>query len=289
MKMTSCIVNALFLLMLIPSGCRAVGLEVDEKEEIKKSLSFSDASSPHKVVIDNINGSIDVIGYDGATVELTVHKTLSAESQKKMEEARKKISVDITQESDRIIVYVNTPWRYENGSIHYDSEDYGYDVCCNFELKVPKKTNLKLKTVNDGMIHVQDIQGDFEVRDINKSVEMLRIDGSGEVSTVNGDVEVVFAKNPAEASSFKTINGEVSVKFQQGFDADVSLKTMNGEVYTDFEFANLPSKAAIEKTGRQKKVYRSAENYLVRVGSGGPELTFNTLNGNIYIRQAEHH
>ena len=285
MKLSTHALLLLCFLAVISTVCRTEEFGYRDKEEIKKSMMFADHSSDRRVVIDNINGSIEVTSTDGNTVELIVHKTLRAESQKRLDEAKKNISVDVTQDSDRIIIYVNTPWRGENGSIHYDSDNYGYDVHCDFELKVPKRTNITLKTVNEGMIRVKGVQGNFDVRNINKSVELIDMDGSGNASTVNGDVDVEFTKNPTQESSFKTINGEVNVKFQPGLAADISMKTMNGEAYTDFPFTSLPSTPASEETHSHKRIYRSGGSFSVRIGSGGPELSFNTLNGDIYIRK----
>lgn len=263
--------------------------EQTEKIEIKRTLKFADASNgKNALLVDNINGSIEVTGYDGDVVELLVHETITAESKQKIEEAKRKVKVDIEQESDRILLFVDAPWRCEDGSTNYRGYDYyGYEVECNFVLKVPHKVALHLKTINDGAIKVTNVEGKFVVENVNGNVRMKDIAGSGKARTVNGDVEVSFRRNPTEESSFKTINGEVNVRLQENLSADLEFKTMNGEVYSDFEVKSLPLKSSTKQRRNGMKVYRSGDSFSVRVGSGGPELSFDTLNGDIYISKYE--
>jgi DUF4097 and DUF4098 domain-containing protein YvlB len=147
---------------------------------------------------------------------------------------------------------------------------------------VPARLRMTLKTVNDGDIDVGNITGDFDVHNVNGDINMKEVAGSGRVSTVNGDVAVSFRKNPAGECSFKTVNGEVDVEFPEPVSAALRLKTMNGDVYTDFPVKHVAEKASFtEKRG--KKVYKSGDSFVVEAGEGGPELTFDTLNGDIYI------
>ena len=284
MKSTS---GSRILVLAILLSCSPHGgfarTELTEKEEIHKNLHFANPRSmSNRIVVDNINGSINVVGYDGPSVELIVHKTIRAESEHALSEARQKITVETTEDSERILIYVKTPWRCENGHSH-GWNNYGYDADCDFEIKVPAKTDFFLKTVNNGDISVKTIEGSFEVENVNGSIAMNNIRGAGKVSTVNGDVTVRLASNPATACSFSTVNGKVDVAFQNDLSANIRLKTLNGNVYTDFVVKDLPSPPAVRENHHRRIVYRSGDSFSVKVGSGGPELSFNTLNGNIYI------
>jgi hypothetical protein len=75
------------------------------------------------------------------------------------------------------------------------------------------------------------------------------------------------------------------VSFRPALAADLRLKTFNGDVYTDFDVAPLP---AVPATGVTRKsngrfTYKSDRGFAVRVGGGGPELTFDAFNGDIRI------
>ena len=276
------LINTALLTLCFVSCSLSAG--VIERDTVKRSLKFGSASGSHRVLVDNVNGSINVVGYDGSDVELVACRKINAESDDRMEQAKREVTLDIREESDRILIYVDAPWRRNNGSVNYRGWDhYGYDVAYDFELRVPVKTDFILKTVNSGDIDVRNMTGAFEVRNVNGDVEMKEVAGSGKVSTVNGDVTVSFTKNPSEESSFKTVNGVVDVEFPEPVSASLRLKTMNGEVYTDFPVKHVPRKAAVSEKRNGRKIYRSGDSFVVEAGGGGPELSFDTLNGDIYL------
>ncbi len=260
-----------------------------EKQEINKTLKFSTGDKDsHSVLVDNINGAITVTGYDGDDVQLIVHETIHGESERRIADAKKEVTIETNEDGDRIRIYVDGPWRRSDGSCNYRGYDYyGYEVVCDFELKIPYKTNIKLKTVNDGAIKVTNVEGSFEVNNVNGNVRLTDVSGSGRAITVNGDVDVSFKKNPTEESSFKTINGEVNIKFQDNLKADLEFKTMNGEVYSDFEMKSIASKPTSFSRHGGMKVYKSGDSFSVRVGDGGPDISFDTLNGDITVSKYE--
>ena len=157
-----------------------------------------------------------------------------------------------------------------------------YDVRYDFTIRVPRDAKLRLCTVNGGDLIVNGTQGDFLVDNVNGRIEMDAVAGSGRAHTVNGPVKVTFTANPTNASSFKTVNGNVDVSFVDGLSADFSMKTFNGGLFTDFEVQPLAGKVAAAPERRDGKfVYRSNSFTRVRVGRGGPEIAFETLNGNV--------
>jgi DUF4097 and DUF4098 domain-containing protein YvlB len=100
-------------------------------------------------------------------------------------------------------------------------------------------------------------------------------------------VTVTFTANPTQTSSFKTVNGNVDVWFPAGLAADFAMKTMNGGLFTDFDTQPLAGPAAAAGERRDGKfVYRVNAFTRVRVGNGGPEISFETLNGNVRARRA---
>jgi DUF4097 and DUF4098 domain-containing protein YvlB len=112
---------------------------------------------------------------------------------------------------------------------------------------------------------------------------MSGIAGSGLASTVNGAVSVRFKKNPDSRCGFQTVNGSIEIEVPDDFSADLKLKTFNGNVLSDFDVTGLPRHAsAPEKIGR-RTLYRGDEFFSVRAGHGGPDMVFETLNGDIRI------
>ncbi|HTP12110.1 MAG TPA: hypothetical protein VMM37_00700, partial [Bacteroidota bacterium] len=177
---------AVSVFLILPS--LGLGEKVEDKQEIRKTLHFQSSALPRRILVDNIRGSIDVQGYDGDSVELVVHRTNFAESDDKLDEAKKDVTVDIKEEKDRILLYVDAPWRTSEGINYRGWRYYGYDVECDFELKVPRKTDFYVKTVNDGDVTVRGLEGDFEVKNVNGGIEMEDVAGAGIAGTVNGPV-----------------------------------------------------------------------------------------------------
>jgi hypothetical protein len=271
-------------LMVLPVGC-AVGQRnaLFEKEEIKKSFRLADTGH-RQLVVDNINGEINVVGYDGDSIELVAHKEIKADDAEKIEEAKREVKLEIKEEKNKIILYVDAPWRTGEGINYRGWHYYGYDVVYDFDLKVPHKISLYLKTINHGKVLVQSVEGEFEVNNVNAGIEMSDINGPAFVRTVNGPIKVSFTRNPGSECSFKTVNGKIEVVLHDGLNADMKLKTFNGKVYTDFDVVSLPREGrVVEEHKGSRWTYRRSDSYTVRIGKGGPEFSFDTLNGSIYV------
>jgi hypothetical protein len=259
----------------------------DEQESIHKTLSGA-----RSIEVDNVFGSIHVTGYDGAEIQMDARKTLTADDAERAEAAKREVKLDITQTGDAARVYVDGPFRChceDRPSFHSrnNTRDHGrrgYKVVYDFELRVPRTTALYLGAINEGRIHVEKTAGDYDIENINGSVEMDDVAGSGRVYALNGKVTITFVKNPERNSYFGSLNGAVEVWFQPGLSADARLKTFNGGIYTDFQTAYLPTAATAAERKNGKFVYRGNEFQGIRIGSGGPEYKFENFNGDIRIR-----
>lgn len=92
---------------------------------------------------------------------------------------------------------------------------------------------------------------------------------------------------PTQDTWFKSVNGNLDVSFLDGLSADFSMKTFNGGLYTDFDVQPLPG--TVSATGERRNgrfIYRANEFTRVRVGRGGPQIAFETLNGNVRARRS---
>lgn len=262
-------------------ACSLMAAEVEQNETIQKTYPLA-GSAQKKIIVDNVNGSIRVTGYAGNEVRLTAYKRLRADSPEEAERARREVTLDISQDANTVRFYVDGPFRCRDGGVHIH-DDQGYEVKYDFELQVPRDTATDLKTINDGEIKMENVSGDYKVNNINGGIEMTEVVGSGKVYALNGRVKVLFRENPREKSSFGSLNGEVRVTFQPDLNADLRFKTFNGGVYTDYPVSYLPAPAAAGERHNGKFVYKSNEWSAVRVGHGGPELSFDAFNGNIRI------
>lgn len=255
-------------------------LNVRAEEKIEKS--FPMPSAHRTLEIDNVWGSIEVVGASSDQAKLTINKSIRAESNAKLEQARKDVTLDITQQPDALKLYVNGPFRCDCHDCNR-RDDEGYIVRMDFVLQVPRDIDIKIKTVNEGRVSVRDINGTFLVRNVNGDIQIHNIAGSGTARTVNGPVKVSFRQNPREASDFQTVNGNIELQFARDLSADFRFKTFNGGIYSDFPVTATPV-AAMQQERRGNKVIFRADRYTgARIASGGPQIKVENLNGDIRI------
>jgi hypothetical protein len=259
-----------------------VEFRVHDHETIRKSFSLPGA---HKSLeVDNVFGSIEVIGGSSDQIELVVEKNVRAETQNALELARKEVTLDITQQDGALKLYVNGPFRCHcQDDCRGSREDRAYVVKMDFQLHVPRDIDTKVKTVNEGRVVVRNVTGNFSARNVNGDIQMDNVAGSGLAHTVNGPVKVRFRENPRENSSFESINGNIELTFVRGLAADFRFKNFNGGVYSDFPVSALPAHG-MQEDHRDGKTVFHADRYMgARVSSGGPEIKIENLNGDIRI------
>jgi len=271
---------------------RSSRYEVIDESSITRSLVFA-AGGGRTLDVRNINGFIRVEATDDATVQMSIRKVIRAETRDDLLESQREVHLDFVENAPRVGATVTERnghvcgEKWNDGDFDRDRPRPHYNVRFDFTIRVPRDASLRLCTVNGGDVIVNGTRGDFDVDNVNGLIEMRQVTGSGQAHTVNGPVTVTFTANPAKTSSFKTVNGNVDVSFLEGLAADFAMKTMNGGLFTDFEAQTLASRAATAGERRNGKfVYRGNEFTRVRVGNGGPEITFETLNGNVRARRA---
>src|SRR5579859_1078811 len=259
------------------------GFAEHEQEKIEKTFAMPAAAGRRTLEIDNVWGSIEVVGTASDQAQVTVNKSISAESKAEIEQARKEVTLDVTQQVEALKLYVNGPFRCNCHDCGRSRDDDGYVVKMDFQVQVPRDIDIKIKTVNEGRVSVRDINGSFVVRNVNGDIEILNIAGSGTARTVNGPVKVSFRQNPREASDFQTVNGSIELAFERDLAADFRFKTFNGGIYSDFPVTALPVQGMQEEHHGAKVVFRADRYTGARINAGGPQIKVENLNGDIRI------
>jgi hypothetical protein len=235
---------------------------VHDQEMIEKTLTLNGAAA--RLVIENVSGYVHVKGVAGSSVHMIAHKVTRAKTDANLALARQEVKLDVMEEPGLVSIRYDAP-SHEHGDNHRH-----YDVSYDIDVEVPAGVQ-------------------FDAGNVNGSIQMSGMEGSGSAHTVNGSVSVRFARNPTAASSFKSVNGSLDVWFQQNFAADMTFKTLNGQVYADFDVEPraIPASAVSEHREDGKFVYRSNGMGGGRVGTGGPEISFETVNGSIRLHKEQ--
>jgi hypothetical protein len=253
----------------------------NDQETIHRS--FTVAGADRKLTIDNVSGYIHITGTDGSQVEVNVVRHNRAESQDKLETAKRQVKLQISQQGNTVDIFEDGPFRNSNDGINYRGDDhYGYVAVFDYDVQVPRDIELVLKDFNHGDIDVKATSGKFTVREFNGGIVMDQVAGAGNIRSFNGPVKVTFVGNPERDLDVETFNGAVDLYFPPGLNADLRFKTFNGGVYSDFEVMAVPVSAS-GRIDRARYVYRSGRDGSGRIGKGGPSLSFKTFNGPIRL------
>jgi hypothetical protein len=276
----------------LAAGCTtsARGLVRDERRDSRR-VAFSGAGV-RTVDVRTLNGTVRVTGDNGSDVRVEAVTRVEAESDASLREALQEMRLEADERNGTVTVTArdddqNTcgeqQWR--RGPAWWDRRRYS--TATDLTVEVPRDVRLRVCTVNGGMLTVTGVRGDFDVSNVNGKIVLTDLGGSGRATTVNGDIDASFTASPRTESQFKTVNGTIAVTFPRTFAADLKLKTFNGGLFTDFETTALPTEPERaerpERSGRPRYVYRQRGFTNVRVGAGGPEVSFETLNGDVRI------
>jgi DUF4097 and DUF4098 domain-containing protein YvlB len=258
----------------------------DYDKETRETFSRT-LSAAKTLDVDNINGFIEVEGDSGNNVRIEGQKIIRALDQTELDRAKREVTLDVNEKDGVLQLYVNGPFRQHSqpGDYHgfHLHSDHEYEVTYNLTIHVPRQMELALRTVN-GAIRTSDTIGRFDIHDVNGGITMTRASGSGAVRTVNGAVNVSFRENPKGNTRFQSVNGRLAVTFQPNLTADIHYQTLNGGVFTDFEATPLASTARAE-TRDGRLIIRRKQDGNVRIGAGGPQLDFETVNGAVEIHK----
>jgi hypothetical protein len=265
------------------SAPTALAHDVVERRSFDETLHFAGGQGLRRVEVDNYWGPVSVIGEERDDVALAVREVITADDAARLAEARRDVRLERSSEGNTVRIEALGPFRRRDGRERW-GRSFGYCVRYALEVRVPSAVALLARTVSDGDVRVEGVRGLLEVHNVNGSVRALRVAGSGTFGTVNGDLAVGFAANPTAPSTFENVNGDIDVEFQPGLGAQANFRTLNGEIWSDFPYTALPARGEVEKQ-QGRFVYRSRHAAAVRIAEGGPDLRFETVNGEIRLRQ----
>ena len=272
--------------------CAALAAQGPLHEERKENrrLQFS-GQGVRTLDVRALNGTIRVTGDGGTDVRLEATMAFDAETKEALGMAQKNVTIEGREEGATVTIAVRdaaVPTCGEQGDWRQPAwwDRRRYDAEVTLTIQVPRDVRVRLCTVNGGEAMVDGTQGDFDVSNVNGRIVLKGMRGSGRASTVNGGVDAAFDAAPRAESLFKTVNGDITVTLPRDLAAELRIKTMRGGIYTDFDTVEQPvEREPSRRPGQPRFVYRRRGFTDYRVGKGGPELTFETLNGEVRIQR----
>lgn len=205
-------------------------------------------------VLENVNGSVQVEGWDRDEVEVRAVKT-------SQNDPRDLAQVKIEVESHPGEVAVHT--LYPKGE--------GAQVAVEYHIRVPYRVLLgSIGTVN-GSVVVRGIEGSGELRSVNGNVEVTDSSGRFNAKTTNGDLRLELRELlDGGPMDIETVNGSVVLGLPSNARANLKALSMNGDVYSELPLTSTAAPAA-------KRAFRA------KMGVGGGDISVHTVNGGIRL------
>jgi DUF4097 and DUF4098 domain-containing protein YvlB len=240
------------------------------------TVPFSDPAKRGKVKAHLNSGSITIKGTPRKDV--LVKYSAAEKDEKKIEQGKdgmKRISggtmdLEVSESSNFV--------KISSGS---------WNNALSLEIEVPSNIDLQVHTYNDGILTIQNIQGELELSNYNGEIYAYNISGSVVATSYNGEIKVTFDKvTEGTPMSFSTYNGDVDLTFPATLKSSLKMKTNQGDIFTDFDVAMVKS-GPVQKKDEKSGVYKVVIDDWVKgdVNGGGPEFMLKTYNGDIFVRK----
>lgn len=208
--------------------------------------------------LDNINGSVQVEGWDRDEVEVRAVKTAAAANGEDVDA----VQIEVDSQPSKIAVHTH----YPGGP--------GADVGVEYHIHVPNRVLLgKVGTVN-GSVRVRGVDGGGELSSVNGDVEVTDSSGRFNAKTTNGDLhlELRHLQN-GEPMDLETVNGSVSLGLPSDARADIEGQNMNGDFYSEVPVTPVTLAGALP----------GSRAFHGRFGRGGGPISVRTVNGGIRL------
>jgi DUF4097 and DUF4098 domain-containing protein YvlB len=232
------------------------------------------SSRPRKVTVRSNNGPITVKTYAGKDV---IVETLAGEARRDRRPAPEGM-----RRIDALPRGLTVEEQDNQIEVHQSVMSHG-----TLTITVPADTSLDLHSLH-GEVNVDGVHGEIVVDSLNSRVNVTNVSGNVLAHSLNGGIKVTMDRvDPAKPLSFITLNGTIDVTLPADYKGNVRASTHNGAIYTDFEFrlgAGVITRSNDTGDGKYK-VKIDEDGITGTINGGGPEATFKSHNGTIYIRK----
>jgi len=214
------------------------------------TIKFTDPTKTGTIKVKLKMGDVKVSGTDETMV--TVETTFESEKAPARKDGLRVISESATfslTEKDNIV--------------SLDTGDFwgGFGNDAEFNVRVPRNTNVVVANGFGGEVSITNVDGDIEVKSLNGEITLNNIAGSALVETMNGEIVANVRKlNPDKPLSFTSMNGEIDIRLPADAQAKVRLRTQNGAILTDFDEKSLVTKTEAVKSSNSSGHYSVTMN-----------------------------
>ena len=244
---------------LLTSGCHGPigGLTGRATDEWVRSYELPPDG---EIQVSATNGTIDLEGYDGKTVEVRAERTARAVTDEAARELVSKIAINEEITPDRVVI------RTEGVS----GILIGVSYQVKYQVRAPHSVVARMRVTN-GTVTAKRFSGHLIATSTNGGVVGEEIGGKLEARSTNGTVRIALQQVAAAGVTLRTTNGRVDLSLPASAKADLSAECRNGAVTVE----GLP----LEPSGEQSR--RAVRG---KLNGGGAPIDIETTNGAIRVR-----
>ena len=205
------------------------------------------------VELQNVNGTVEVQGWDRNEVEVHAVKTA-----KQKESDLERVSIDVDARPDSVSIATRYP------------QNEGVEVAVDYTIHVPHGAHLEhIGTVN-GTLKIAGVENVEDLHTVNGNIEVYEAGGTVHAHTTNGNVHLELAHLPDKTgAAAETTNGSLVLAVPSDMQADVEARCLNGNFSSELPMT-------MESNQRPREVHG-------KLGRGGAPIHLRTVNGGIRV------
>jgi len=243
-------------------NCTAVQPGEELREEFHQTYPLS---ATGRVSLENVNGGVQIKVWDRPALQLDAVKR----SYRKDRMAEVKIDVTANEENIRIkTVYPPNTFGFRSG--RFDNP-----ATVDYTLTVPRKAVLEAIELINGSLDIEAVEGTVKASSVNGPVTATGLLGQAKLSTINGTLNATFTQlDESKPITLSSVNGGVVLVIPSDSNASVRASTVHGNISNDF--------------GMQVRHGEYVGHNLDgQIGTGGPRIKIDNVNGQIKISHAQ--
>ncbi len=208
--------------------------------------------------LDNVNGSVEVQGWDRDEVEVSAVKTAHADAGD-----LDQVKIEVVNDASDVAVHT----RYPSGE--------GAEVAVEYRIHVPYRVLLGAVGTVNGSVRVRGVEGGGDLRSVNGNVEVVESSGRFSAKTTNGDLRLELRHvSDGEPMNLETVNGSVVLGLPSNARANLEVRNMNGDFYSEVPLTSTHT-------------LPGSHGFRGKLGQGGGAISVRTVNGGIRLVHGE--
>jgi DUF4097 and DUF4098 domain-containing protein YvlB len=254
------VLGTISALLVLALGAEASDHRGAYTEEFHQTYTLT---TDGRVELDNINGSVHISTWDRNDVKVDAVKY--ADEKERLDEAQ----IEIDSGKD----YVSIRTRYRDHDLNFNWGSHNNPPSVEYTLTVPRAIRLdEIKLIN-GSLDITGVSGEVRASCINGKLEAHNLAGRADLSTINGRLDARFDELSGSSVELKSVNGSLELTIPSDSKAEIEASTVSGGIENDFGL----------RVNHHRYVGHDLRGEL---GSGGPRIKLENVNGHIEIRHA---